>query len=150
MSHPASFSVLVWDSTRPERPARSRPNTRASNLFPRVYLPQPTPYPNPASTSSSSVSYSPSSSAFSHSHATSYSPMNSPPTSPQLSLIKELEGFSTCEISDAFIKLGLTHNAKEVPVQRGGFLPDIQMLSPSPHDIIGQNKRICGRAYTVK
>lgn len=44
----------------------------------------------------------------------------------------------------------MTHNALDAPVQRGGFIPDIQMMSPSPNDLNGQTKRICGFAYTVK
>jgi len=47
-----------------------------------------------------------------------------------------LSKFSTCELSDALIKLGLPH---------GGHIPDIFMLSPSDPDT-----RICGPAYTVK
>lgn len=70
--------------------------------------------------------------------------------SPQMSFMEELGTFSTCEISDALVKLGLTHNAKENPVQRGGHIPDLRMLSPSPNDTVGQNRRICGYAYTVK
>jgi regulator of RNase E activity RraA len=48
--------------------------------------------------------------------------------------------FSTCEISDALVKLGIPH---------GGHLPDIHMISPVP--LTGQpSVRICGPAYTVK
>lgn len=46
--------------------------------------------------------------------------------------------FSTCEISDALIKLKLPH---------GGYIPDIHMLSPSAS---GSDVRICGPAYTVR
>ncbi|CAE6474283.1 unnamed protein product [Rhizoctonia solani] len=70
--------------------------------------------------------------------------------SPRPSLIEQLSPFSSCEISDALIKLGLSHNANETPVQRGGYIPDINMLSPSPTVGDGQNTRICGYAYTVK
>jgi len=49
-----------------------------------------------------------------------------------------LAGYSTCEISDALIKLGLPH---------GGHIPDITMFSPSSDDA---GVRICGAAYTVK
>ena len=48
-----------------------------------------------------------------------------------------LSVFSTCEISDALIKLGVPH---------GGFIPDIHMLSPSPPS----NVCLCARAYTVQ
>ncbi|KAI0829797.1 RraA-like protein [Trametes gibbosa] len=47
-----------------------------------------------------------------------------------------LADFSTCEISDALIKLGTPH---------GGHIPDIQMLSPTDSTI-----RLCGPAYTVE
>lgn len=47
-----------------------------------------------------------------------------------------LARFSSCELSDALIKLGLPH---------GGHIPDIHMLSPSD-----PSTRICGPAYTVK
>lgn len=47
-----------------------------------------------------------------------------------------LSKFSSCELSDALIKLGLPH---------GGHLPDIHMMSPSD-----PSTRICGAAYTVK
>lgn len=48
-----------------------------------------------------------------------------------------LAGFSTCEISDALLKLGSPH---------GGHIPDIHILSPSDT----ANTRICGPAYTVQ
>lgn len=47
-----------------------------------------------------------------------------------------LSNFSSCELSDALVKLGLPH---------GGHIPDIHMLSPSD-----PSTRICGPAYTVK
>lgn len=47
-----------------------------------------------------------------------------------------LVNFSTCEISDALIKLGTPH---------GGHIPDIHNIS-SP----ANNKRVCAPAYTVK
>jgi regulator of RNase E activity RraA len=43
---------------------------------------------------------------------------------------------STCEISDALIKLGVSH---------GGHIPDIQLVSS-----LSSGARICGPAYTVK
>ena len=46
-----------------------------------------------------------------------------------------LADFSTCEVSDAMIKLGFPH---------GGFIPDINQVSPGP------DTRICGPAYTVQ
>ena len=48
----------------------------------------------------------------------------------------KLAGFSTCEISDALIKLGAPH---------GGHIPDMTMLSPAD-----QSTRLCGPAYTVQ
>ncbi|KDQ57445.1 hypothetical protein JAAARDRAFT_35160 [Jaapia argillacea MUCL 33604] len=50
-----------------------------------------------------------------------------------------LSEYSSCEISDALIKLGLPH---------GGHIPDIHMFSPSPASSPGA--RICGPAYTVQ
>jgi regulator of RNase E activity RraA len=54
------------------------------------------------------------------------------------STASRLAGFSTCEISDALIKLG---------VPAGGYIPDINMMSPSTH---GPDVRICAPAYTVQ
>jgi hypothetical protein len=130
----SSYNVLVWDSKHPDRPTRTRHAQRNIMEIPRVSRQQ-----IPSSSSSAS----------SHSYTTAaMNPSTNP--SPQPTLANELVQFSTCEISDALVKLGLTHNMKENPVQRGGFIPDIQMLSPSPNDLVGQNKRICGPAYTVK
>ncbi|KAI0339808.1 RraA-like protein [Trametopsis cervina] len=50
-----------------------------------------------------------------------------------------LSKFSTCEISDALIKLGVPH---------GGHIPDIHMFSLSASGSSGT--RICGPAYTVQ
>ncbi|KAF8904418.1 RraA-like protein [Gymnopilus junonius] len=47
-----------------------------------------------------------------------------------------LSGFSSCEISDALIKLSLPH---------GGHIPDIHLVSPVNSDL-----RLCGPAYTVQ
>ncbi|KAI0690527.1 ribonuclease E inhibitor RraA/Dimethylmenaquinone methyltransferase [Cytidiella melzeri] len=55
--------------------------------------------------------------------------------SPSSSLSK----FSTCEISDALLKLGVPH---------GGHIPDIHMFSPSATG--SGETRICGPAYTVQ
>lgn len=46
-----------------------------------------------------------------------------------------LARFSTCEISDALIKLSIPH---------GGYIPDINTISSV------SNTRICGPAYTVQ
>ena len=48
-----------------------------------------------------------------------------------------LADFSTCEVSDALIKLG---------VLNGGHIPDIHMVSP----VVQTDIRICSPAYTVK
>ena len=48
-----------------------------------------------------------------------------------------LSTFSTCEISDALIKLQVAH---------GGYIPDIHMISPTA----SSDLRICSPAYTVK
>jgi regulator of RNase E activity RraA len=49
-----------------------------------------------------------------------------------------LSQYSSCEISDALLKLGLPH---------GGHIPDIHMFSPSA---TSSEVKICGPAYTVK
>ena len=48
-----------------------------------------------------------------------------------------LVDFSTCELSDALVKLGLPH---------GGLLPDITIRSPRD----GAETHVCGPAYTVQ
>lgn len=50
----------------------------------------------------------------------------------------KLADFSTCELSDALIKIGLPH---------GGHIPDIDLLSSRPS---ATETRICGPAYTVQ
>ncbi|KAI0085185.1 RraA-like protein [Irpex rosettiformis] len=50
-----------------------------------------------------------------------------------------LSKYSTCELSDALIKLGVPH---------GGYIPDIHMFSPSSTG--SGDTRICGPAYTVQ
>ena len=54
--------------------------------------------------------------------------------------------FSTCEVSDALIKLGVPH---------GGHIPDIHCISPHPRfesggPAQGVPVRLCGPAYTVR
>jgi len=49
-----------------------------------------------------------------------------------------LAEFSTCEISDALIKLSVPH---------GGHIPDIHMLSPATSNC---KVKLCGPAYTVQ
>ncbi len=60
-------------------------------------------------------------------------------------LVSQLIKFSTCEISDALIKLGLPH---------GGHLPGIDMYSPSTSHASSSSSpaksRICGPAFTVR
>jgi hypothetical protein len=165
MSNSSHFNILVWNSNRPERPHRERPNTRMPNNISHVInfdqthsnRPFSSPFTSPPSTS---ISYSHAYSRW-HPYPRLYSSINpyqanqletemSTSASPQPSPIEQLVQFSSCEISDALIKLGLTHNAKDAPVQRGGYIPDINMLSPSPTVGDGQNTRICGYAYTVK
>ncbi|KAI0049945.1 RraA-like protein, partial [Auriscalpium vulgare] len=48
--------------------------------------------------------------------------------------------FSTCELSDALLKLSVPH---------GGHIPDIHQISPSVHPT-ANSVRLCGEAYTVK
>ena len=52
-------------------------------------------------------------------------------------IVMTLGQFSTCEVSDALIKLG---------VLNGGHIPDIVMMSP-PNDF---GQPLCAPAYTVK
>ncbi|KAA1471782.1 RraA-like protein [Dentipellis sp. KUC8613] len=52
-----------------------------------------------------------------------------------------LSDFSTCELSDALLKL---------QVLSGGLIPSIQMLSPSPHSEKGETTRLCGPAFPVR
>ncbi|KDN44093.1 RraA-like protein [Tilletiaria anomala UBC 951] len=70
--------------------------------------------------------------ASSHSEASGSS---SPATA---ALAAKLGKYSTCEVSDALIKLKLPH---------GGHLPGIDMLSPQH---LARQTRICGPAFTVK
>ncbi|EPQ57202.1 RraA-like protein [Gloeophyllum trabeum ATCC 11539] len=49
-----------------------------------------------------------------------------------------LSAYSTCELSDALIKLGAPH---------GGHVPDIHLFSPAPAP---RDFRLCGPAYTVQ
>ncbi|OCH87056.1 RraA-like protein [Obba rivulosa] len=51
--------------------------------------------------------------------------------------MSSLADFTTCELSDALVKLGLSH---------GGLLPDITIRSPRN----GEDTRVCGPAYTVQ
>ena len=55
-----------------------------------------------------------------------------------MSLTLSGSDFSTCEISDALLKLGVPH---------GGYIPDIHRISPHP---FGAVVRLCGPAYTVR
>ncbi|KAK0461327.1 ribonuclease E inhibitor RraA/Dimethylmenaquinone methyltransferase [Desarmillaria tabescens] len=50
--------------------------------------------------------------------------------------MSKLAEYSTCEISDALIKLGTPH---------GGYVPDINLISTLPPDTT-----VCGPAYTVQ
>ncbi|KAK0241853.1 ribonuclease E inhibitor RraA/Dimethylmenaquinone methyltransferase [Armillaria nabsnona] len=50
--------------------------------------------------------------------------------------MSKLADYSTCEISDALIKLGTPH---------GGYVPDINLISTLPSDTT-----VCGPAYTVQ
>lgn len=53
-------------------------------------------------------------------------------------MAETLSHFSSCDVSDALVKLG---------VPNGGHIPDIEMLSPSRDD---ETVKVCGPAYTVK
>ena len=51
--------------------------------------------------------------------------------------------FSTCEVSDALLKLGVPH---------GGHIPDLYCISPHTRSETGRTpvRRLCGPAYTVR
>jgi hypothetical protein len=134
MDDPSSYNVMVWDSKRPDHPTRTRQTNHQLMTNPGVAQ-EPIPSSN---TSMSSNSYT----------TAVMDPFANPNLQPALA--NELAQFSTCEIAEELVKIGLTHNAKVSLVQRGGFIPDIQMLSPSLNDPVGQTRRICGPAYTVK
>ncbi|BEJ08740.1 hypothetical protein CcaverHIS641_0508340 [Cutaneotrichosporon cavernicola] len=57
---------------------------------------------------------------------------------PGIALAKRLVNLSTCEISDALIKMGVSH---------GGLIPDIKMYSPLYE---AGETRIAGPAFTVE
>ena len=59
---------------------------------------------------------------------------SSVPSLPSSTLVE----FSTCELSDALIKLGSPH---------GGHIPDIHRISAYKGS---EDERVCGPAYTVK
>ncbi|CAE6489759.1 unnamed protein product [Rhizoctonia solani] len=164
MSDPSSFDIHVWNASRPEQATRTRPNTRAPNTF-RVSRQDPDPNPStlpstshfmtttwsppPPRTPPASSSRVPSLSR-SYSDINSYAATEAVPPSSQMMLLRELEYFSSSEIANALVSLGLSHRAVDASVQRGGRLPDIHMLSPWPNDRSGHYMRICGYAYTVK
>jgi regulator of RNase E activity RraA len=52
-----------------------------------------------------------------------------------------LAEFSTCELADALLKLGVPH---------GGHIPGLYQLSQSPKSAQEPSKRLCGPAYTVR
>ncbi|KAF5662957.1 dlpA-like protein [Fusarium heterosporum] len=54
------------------------------------------------------------------------------------SLISKLRAYTTCDVSDALLKIGLAH---------GGFLPNISMWSPLRQE---GDAKLIGPAYTVK
>ena len=58
-----------------------------------------------------------------------------------MSLSLAQSDFSTCELSDALIKLGVPH---------GGHIPDIRRVSPHTPDSGTPGVRLCGPAYTVR
>ncbi|CAE6491208.1 unnamed protein product, partial [Rhizoctonia solani] len=161
MSDPSSFDIHVWNASRPEQATRTRPNTRGPNTF-RVSRQDPDPNPSsssqfmtttwspPAPTTPPASSSRVSSLSRSYSDLNSYATTEAAPPSSQVMLLRELEHFSSSEITNALVSLGLSHRAVDAPVQRGGHLPDIHMLSPWPNDRSGQYMRVCGYAYTVK
>ncbi|QGI71104.1 hypothetical protein CEK26_003441 [Fusarium fujikuroi] len=57
---------------------------------------------------------------------------------PDLSLAEKLRSYSTCDVSDALLKVGVPH---------GGFLPNLSMRSPLRQE---GDRKLIGPAYTVK
>jgi hypothetical protein len=66
-------------------------------------------------------------------------------TTEYMALTLAQSDLSTCEISDALLKLGVPH---------GGHIPDIHLISPHSHSRTDGNAnagvRLCGPAYTVR
>lgn len=63
-------------------------------------------------------------------------------TSITMSFRSLLAKLSTCEISDALLKLG---------IRNGGHIPQLQMISPNPLSLSDDSSSvICGPAYTVQ
>ncbi|KAF8684614.1 RraA-like protein [Rhizoctonia solani] len=163
MSDPSSFDIHVWNASRPNQATRTRPNTRAPNTF-RVSRQDPDPNPSllPSTSHFMTTTWSPpppttppAQPSRAPSISRSYSDQNAHSTetvssSSYMMLLRELEQFSSSEITNALVSLGLSHRAMDAHVQRGGRLPDIHMLSPWPNDRSGQYMRICGYAYTIK
>jgi len=58
-----------------------------------------------------------------------------------MSLTLALSDFSSCEVSDALLKLGVPH---------GGHIPDIHPISPRSPSEENTDVRLCGPAYTVR
>ncbi|KAJ1302945.1 hypothetical protein OPQ81_003239 [Rhizoctonia solani] len=132
MSDPRSFDIHVWNASRPEQATRTRPNTRAPNTF-RVSRQDPDPNPSPLPTSSHFMTTTwsppppktpPASSSRVSSLSRSYSDLNTYATTEpasansQLTLLRELEYFSSSEIANALVSLGLTHRAMDTPIQQ--------------------------------
>ncbi|KAH7345430.1 ribonuclease E inhibitor RraA/Dimethylmenaquinone methyltransferase [Rhizoctonia solani] len=158
MPDSASFDVWIWNSAHPEQPSRSRPNTRAPSTFPRARKQRADASPVTSPDSSfSSPPYSslppPVASLPKNSSRKQklnvHDPRSAPSTSTQ-SLLQQFENFSTGEILYALITLGLTQDSNDTPIQHGGLLPDVYMLSPLSINPLRQTHRICGYAYTIE
>ncbi|CAE7151870.1 unnamed protein product [Rhizoctonia solani] len=162
MAAPANFDVWIWNSAHPEQPSRSRPNTRTPSAFPRAKRqkldPSPTTPPSnlpPSLRNPSPIPFSKAlpgyNSILSLKHAPKTGiPTSTTSTSPRSLLLQRLEKYSTGEILYALITLGLNQDLEDSPIQHGGLLPDIYMLSPVSINPLKQAHRICGFAHTIE
>ncbi|CAE6521346.1 unnamed protein product [Rhizoctonia solani] len=162
MPDSGNFDVWVWNSAHPEQPSRSRPNTRAPSKFPRAKRWRADESPvlsSPESSFSSPCSsLLPLATTFPKYNSTfspkqkpnACTPMGVESTGSRSLLLRRLEKYSTGEILYALITLGLTQNSEDSPIQHGGLLPDVFMLSPLSINPLNQAHRICGFAHTIE
>ncbi|CUA70510.1 hypothetical protein RSOLAG22IIIB_08925 [Rhizoctonia solani] len=160
MPDPSNFDVWIWSSSHPEQPSRSRPNTRAPNKFsratrrradPSAVSSPDSPFLSCCSSLSSIASILPDYNSTSSKQKLNVgtrkdvSSMGS-----RSSLLQRFEQYSTGEVLYALIALGLTQDPKASPIQHGGLLPDVYMLSPLSINPLKQAHQICGFAYTIE
>ncbi|CAE6406009.1 unnamed protein product [Rhizoctonia solani] len=162
MADPGNFDVWIWNSAHPEQPSRSRPNTRAPSKLARARRRKADDSPVFSSPESSFSSLSPSLLPLVTTlpkYNSTFPPKQNPnactrmgveSTGSRSSLLQRLEKYSTGEILYALIILGLTQNSDDSPIQHGGLLPDVFMLSPLSTNPLNHSHRICGFAHTIE